>query len=144
MVIKMKMIEMMTRRNDDKEDDNIDNIVGEEIETQDDGKTTSQQQQNEQSVQDTQVPSGNPPHDIVKSTKTIVVKDVSDILAQNINPLIAEELKKILDKSTLQAKLYDNPILVIIDELQKAVTNVTRDKVNLQEPSPVIPLVTQV
>ena len=53
-------------------------------------------------------------------------------------------MKKILDQSTLQAQLCGNPILVSIDELQKVVTDVARDKVNPQEPPSIIPLVTQV
>ena len=46
--------------------------------------------------------------------------------------------------STLQSKLCNNPILVSVEELQKTVTKVTRDKVNPQEPSSVIPSITQV
>ena len=53
-------------------------------------------------------------------------------------------MKKILDQSTLQAKLCDNPVLVSVDELQKVVTDVTRDRVNPQEPPSIIPLITNV
>ena len=62
--------------------------------------------------------------------KNIVFKDVSNLLDHNINPLTPEDLKKILDQSTLQAKLCDNLAFVSIDELQKAIIDVTRDKEN--------------
>ena len=90
------------------------------------------------------MPSVSPPHDTSVTTKTINVKDVSNTLAQNINPLTSEDLKKILDQSTLQANLCDNPILVSVEELQKAVTKVTREKVKTQEPTYVIPSATSV
>ena len=61
---------------------------------------------------------------------TITIKDVPDISAQNINPLTAEDLKKILDLSTLQARLCENLVLVSVDEIQKEVGEITRDKVN--------------
>ena len=51
-------------------------------------------------------------------------------------------MKNILDQSRLQAKLCANPILINVEELQKVVTEVTRDKVNTQEPPSTIPLVT--
>ena len=50
----------------------------------------------------------------------------------------------IIDQSTLEAKLCGNPILVSMEELQKVVTEVTREKVNPQEPPSIIPLVTNV
>ena len=40
--------------------------------------------------------------------------------------MTVEDLKKNLDKSTLQAKLCENPILVSVEELQKVVIDVTR------------------
>ena len=45
------------------------------------------------------------------------MKDVFDLTALNINPLIEEDLKKILDQSTLQKKLCDKPVLVSVDEI---------------------------
>ena len=53
-------------------------------------------------------------------------------------------MKNILDQSILQARLCENPVLVSVDELQKAVVDITRDKVNPQEPPSVISSITQV
>ena len=87
-------------------------------------------QQREQSVLDTQLPPLSPPHDTFTPTDTITIKDVPDNSSQNIIPLTIEDLKKILDQTTLQAQLCNNPVLVSVDELQKVVANLTRDKVN--------------
>ena len=106
----------------------------EEIPRKSDEMATADEQQAEQSVQDTQMSVMSPPHDINTPTETIIVKDVLVISPQNINPLTIEDLKKILDQSTLQARLCENPILVSVDELQKVVDDITRDKVNTQEP----------
>ena len=54
-------------------------------------------------MQDTQMPPPSPPHATITPTKTMIVKDVIDISCQNTNPLIAEDLLKILDQSTQQA-----------------------------------------
>ena len=51
-------------------------------------------------------------------------------------------MTKILDQSTLQAKLCENPVLVSVEEFQKAVVDITRDKVNTQEPPSSIPKTT--
>ncbi len=80
-------------------------------------------------MQDTRMLSASPPHDTTV-TETIHIMDVSNASAQNINPLIVDYLKNILDQSTIQAKLCNNPILVSVEELQKVVTEVTRDTVN--------------
>ena len=63
------------------------------------------------------MPSMSPPHNTSMAVETIIFKDIPDHLAQNINPLTIEDLKKILDQSTLQAKLCENSVLVSIDEL---------------------------
>ena len=68
----------------------------------------------------------------------MIIKDVPKNSSQNINPLTVEDLKKTLDQSTLQEKLCNNPILVSVDELEKVVTDLTRDQVNTQEPPSVI------
>ena len=81
-------------------------------------------------MQDTQFPALSPIHDTDTPSDTIIVKDFPDSSAQNINPLTVEDLKKILDQSTLQARLCDNPVLVNVDELHKVVADITRDKVN--------------
>ena len=74
----------------------------------------------EQSVQDTQLPPPSPLHTITP-TETIKIKDVTDTSSQNINPLTVEDLSKILDQSTQLAQLCSSPILVSVDELQKSV-----------------------
>ena len=51
-------------------------------------------------------------------------------------------MKKILDQSTLQARLCENLVLVSVDELQKVVAKITRDKVNTHEPLSPIPSTT--
>ena len=79
------------------------------------------------------MPSVSPLHDTTKNIETITIKDVSNPSTQNINPLTAEDLKKILDQSTLQAKLYENLLLVSVEELKKVVIEVTREKVHTQE-----------
>ena len=63
------------------------------------------------------------------------MKDVIDTSCQNINPLTIEDLSKILDQSTQQACLCTNPVLVSVDELNKAVQNSSKAKVKTQEPS---------
>lgn len=130
---------------DDEEDDNNEGTVEGGIKTNvDDQATTKKEQQQEQSVQDTQMPNVSPQQITSVSTATVTVKDVSDLTSQNINPLTQEDLKKILDQSTLQAKLCDNPILVSVDELQKSMTNTTREEVKTQEPPTITPQVTSV
>lgn len=81
----------------------------------DDKVIAEAEQQEEQSVPDTQLPNVSPQHVISITTEIVIVKDVSNLSAQNINPLAKEYLKKILDQSTLQEKLCDNPILVTVD-----------------------------
>ena len=93
-------------------------------------------------MQDPQLLPLSPPHDTNTPIENIIVKDVPDNSGQNINPLTVENLKKILDQSTLQTQLCNNPILVSVDELQKVVANIIRDKVNTQEPPSTIPLAT--
>ena len=43
-----------------------------------------------------------PPHDPNKTIDTVIVKEVPDSSAKNINPLTAEDLKKIIDKSAFK------------------------------------------
>ena len=62
------------------------------------------------------------------------IKDVVDTSSQNINPLTAEDLTKILDQTTLQAQLCASPILVSVEEIQKSVDKVKEVKVPPQEP----------
>ena len=103
---------------------------------------TIEEQQTKYSVLDTQLPLLSPLHDTSTPIDTIIVKDVLDNFGQNINPLTAEDLKKILDQTTLQAQLCNNPVLVSVEELQKVVADLTRDKVNPQEPPFDIPSAT--
>ena len=79
--------------------------------------TNEKEQQEDQNVQDTQLPSPSPHHVITTSTDVINVKDVAKKYCQNINPLIVEDLTKILDQSTQQEKLCTNLVLVSVDEL---------------------------
>ena len=101
-------------------------------------------QQLRQSAQDKQLANVSPQHITSENIETIIVKDVFDVIAQNINPLIEKDLKKILDQSTLQEKLCDNPILVSVDEIHKIVTDTTREEVNTQEPPTITPQFTNV
>ena len=72
---------------------------------EEENRDRSTETQQDQSVQDTQLSPPSPPH----------------TTSQNINILTAEDLTKIIDQTTLQAQLCDNPILVSIEELQKSV-----------------------
>ena len=101
---------------------------------------TADKQQEEQSVEIPQVLAISPPHDTRTPIETIIVQDVSDDSPLNINPLTIDDLKKILDQSTLQARLCENLVLVSVEEFQKAIVDITRDKVNPQEPPFFIPL----
>ena len=53
--------------------------------------------------------------------------------------MAVEDLTKILDQSTQQARLCSSPILVSVDELQKSVEKSKEVKVQTQEP----PMTTQ-
>lgn len=128
--------------NDDKEDEKEEKNIEEEAQKIDEDMATTEEQQEDQSVPDTQISSVSPSHDTNVSVEKIIVKDVLDATDQNINALTAEHLKKILHQSTLQAQLCSNLVLVNVEELQKVITKVTRDKVNTQEPPSSIPYVT--
>jgi hypothetical protein len=116
-------------RNDDEEEE--ENDV--EKEKQEGDKATAKEQQQEQSVH-TQLPPPSPPHATPTPADSIAIKNFLDTSSQNINPLTIEDLKKILHQKTLQSQLCTNPILVSVDELQKAVAEITKDKVNPKEP----------
>ena len=88
----------------------------------------------EQSVHDTQLPPPSPPHSTFTPTETITIKDVTNTSGQNINPLTAEDLSKILDQLTHQAQLCTSPILVSVEELQKSVDKLKESQVPPQEP----------
>ena len=70
----------------------------------------------------------------------IIVQDIPNTSCQNINSLNIEDLKRILHQTTLQAQLCTNLVLVSVEELQKNVVEITRDKVNSQEPPSHIPI----
>ena len=53
----------------------------------------------------------------------VIVKDVTETAPQNINPLTTEDLKKILEQTTKQAKLCKNIVLVSEEEYQNAISN---------------------
>ena len=98
-------------------------------------------QQQEQSVQDKQLPPPSPPHIpspphvATPPAESVIVKDVPNTSGQNINPLTVEDLKKILHQTTFQSELCSNPVLVSVEELQKAMVEITKTKVNPQERS---------
>ena len=75
------------------------------------------QQQTYQSVQDTQMPPPSPPHVTPTLADLVIVQDVPDTSGQNINPLIVEDLKKILHQTTLQSQLCTNLVLLSVEEL---------------------------
>ena len=91
------------------------------------------EQQQDQSVQDT-MPPPSPPHVTITPADTITVKDVTNKSCHNINPITIEDLSKIFDQSTQQARLCTNPILVNVDEFKKAIVNPIRVKVKPQRP----------
>ena len=90
--------------------------------------------QQDQSVQDTQLPPTNPPHSTITPTEIIKIKDVVHTSSQNINQLTVEDLTKILDQTTLQAQLCTSPILVSVEELQKSIDKLKEGEVAPQEP----------
>ena len=58
------------------------------------GEENVTDEQEEQSVQDKQMPPPSPPHATITPTETIIVKDVTDTSCQNINPLTTEDLDR--------------------------------------------------
>ena len=68
----------------------------------------------EQSVHVTQLPPPSPPHSTFTPIERIKIKDITNTSSQNINPLTAEDLTKILDQLNQQAQLCTNPILVVL------------------------------
>ena len=74
----------------EKEDDTV------EKENQKNDMTTTEEQQTEQSVQDTQLQPPSPPHVTPTPTDIVIVQDNPDNSGQNINPLTTEDLKRIL------------------------------------------------
>ena len=80
------------------------------------------------------MPPPSPPHVTSTHVDSVVVQDVPNTFGQNINPPTTENLKKILHQTSLQAQLCIYPILVSVEELQKDVAKITKEKVNPQEP----------
>ena len=56
--------------------------------------------QQDQTVQETQLPPPRPPHSPMTPIETIKIKDVFDTTCYYINPLTTKDLSKILDQST--------------------------------------------
>ena len=71
----------------------------------------------------------SPQHELHIDTNTINIKDVSDTITQNINPLTEEDLKKILVESTTQEKLCEHHVLVSVDEIEKANKAFAREEI---------------
>ena len=90
--------------------------------------------QQDQSVQDTQLPPPSPPQSIATPAEVVKIKDVDDTSNRDISPLTAEDLTKILDQSTHQAQLCTKPIVVSVEELQKSVEKIKKGEVKPQEP----------
>ena len=63
-------------------------------------------------MQGTQIPPPSPLHATITPVETIKIKDFIDASCQNINPLTAKDLSKILDQSTQQARLCTNLVLM--------------------------------
>ena len=61
--------------------------------------------QQDQSVQDTQLPPPSHPQFVATPIEIVKIKDVADNSSQNINPLIAEDLTKILDQTALSSTI---------------------------------------
>ncbi len=101
-----------------------------EEERKDEDKGTDEQQ----SVQGTHLSPPSSPHSPTTPEKIIKIKDVVDTTCQNINPLTATDLTKILDQTTLQTQLCTNPILVSVDNLQKSVDKLKEVNVPSQQP----------
>ena len=85
-------------KKEEKEEEKKQEKIVEEIEQKNEKALVVEQQQKEQSVETTLVPSHSPPH--TTPVEELIVKDVTKTTPQNINPLTAEDLKKILDQST--------------------------------------------
>ena len=81
------------------------------------------------------MPPLSPPHVTPMPVDSMIVQDVLDTSGQNINPLTIEDLKKILHQTSLQAQLCTNLILVSLEELQKLVVEITKEKLNTQKPA---------
>ena len=125
-------------KKNEEEKDGDEGRVEEENKEEEENTTKGEEkaidEQQEKSVQDTQLPPPSPPHATITPVETMIVKDVIDTSCQNINPLNIEDLSKILDQSTQQAQLCTNPVLVSVDELQKVVADLKEVKVKTQEP----------
>lgn len=92
-------------RNNEEEDEDKDEETKKEKEETTEEETlrksneieTTIEQKIEHNAQDTQLPTMSPQHEKSMPIDTITIKDVPNNSPQNINPLIIEDLKKILD-----------------------------------------------
>lgn len=116
----------------EKEKDEEEVSVEKEVQKSD--MATIDQQQQDQSLKDTQMSLPNPKHVTPTPVDLVIVQDVPDTSGQNVNPLTIEDLKKILHQITLQAQLCANLVLVSVEELQKVVAMITKEKVNPKDP----------
>lgn len=132
--IEKKGEEKKNEEEKDGEEGRVEEENKEEEENTAKGEEKTIYEQQEKNEQDTQLPPPSPPHVTITPIETIKVKDVVDTSCQNTNPLIVEDLSKILDQSTQQAHLCTNLILVSVDELQKVVVDPKEVKVKTQEP----------
>lgn len=86
--VKAREQELIEVSNDEDDDNNEGTVEGGTKMNVDEQATAEKEQQQEQSVQDTQIPNVSPPQIISANIETIIVKDVSDLTVQKINPLI--------------------------------------------------------
>ena len=92
-------------RNEEEENDESEKEDDVEKDNQEGEKPIVEEQQQEQSVQDTQLPPPSPLHSATPPVESVTIKDVPDNSGQKINSLTVEDLKKILHQTTLQSQL---------------------------------------
>ena len=80
------------------------------------------------------MPPPSPTHVKPTLANLVTIQDVLDTSSPNVNPLTIEDLKKIIHQTSIEAQLCNNEILVSVEELQKVVAEITKEKVNPQEP----------
>lgn len=86
----------------------------------------------------------SPQHELNIDIDTVMVKDISNTITQDVNPLIEEDLKKILIESTTQEKLCENPILVSVEEIENTNKEFVGEEIKTQETSTTPPQSTMI
>lgn len=111
--------------------------------------TVEEEKQKDLNVPEVHIPSAHLPHveKVDQQEKIVKIKDVSDNTTHSINPFIEEDIKKILVDSTTKEKLCSHPILVNVDEIEKAKLASTKEKaqeLSIPPPPPLPPQSTKV